>query len=89
MVNTLFPATAAKAAIVRTNLSACGISGVRVRCMPNGAMRLVLSDKGQRDAVRDALVLSDACTGGGLLFTHPDSRHAWNGDLEIFVRFAS
>jgi hypothetical protein len=88
MVKTLYPATAAKAAIVRANLLLCGATGVRVRVMPNGAMRLVLASADQRGAVRDALVLSDACTHSGNLFTSPDSRFAWNGATEISIRFA-
>lgn len=89
MVNALYPATAAKAATVRLNLSLCGVTGARVRVMPNGALRLVVRDRSQREAARDALVLSDACTACGALFTSPDCATAWNGDLEIFVRFAS
>lgn len=67
----------------------CGAAGVRVRRMPNGSLRIVARSKDQRDSVRDALVLSDACTGSGAPFTSPDSNSAWNGDLEIFVRFVS
>lgn len=89
MVTILHPATAAKATTVRLNLSLCGVTGARVRVMPNGAMRLVVRDRSQREAARDALVLSDACTATGNLFTSPESSSAWNGDTEIFVRFAS
>ena len=85
----LYPATAAKATLVRENLALCGAAGVRVRRMPNGSLRVVVRSKDQRAAVRDALILSDACTGSGMLFTSPDSNSAWNGDLEIFVRFVS
>jgi hypothetical protein len=85
----LYPATAAKAAAVRGNLALCGVAGARVRRMPNGSLRIVVASKDQRQSVRDALVMSDACTGGGTPFTSPDSNSAWNGDFEIFVRFVS
>ena len=84
----LYPATAEKAALVRENLALCGVSGARVRRMPNGALRLALASSVDRAAARDALVLSDACTATGESFTSPASQHAWNGPVEIFVRFA-
>jgi hypothetical protein len=88
-VSYLYPATAAHAATVRANLAACGVSDVRVRVMPNGAMRLVLRSRDQRESVRDALVLSGAVTASGKSFASPSSSTAWNGDVEIFVRFAA
>lgn len=87
LMQAIYPATAAKAATVRANLALCGVSGVRVRVMPNGAMRVVLASADQRAAVRDALVISDACTAAGMPFAAADSRFAWNGSTEVFVRF--
>lgn len=89
MVINFIPASAAMAQAMRETLLACGAAGVRVRRMRNGALRLVLRDANQRDAVRDALVLSDARTARGTTFTTPDSRFAWNGTTEIFVRFVA
>ena len=83
----LYPATAEKIATVRANLADCGVACARVRRMPNGAARIVLANASDRDAARDALVMSDARTASGLAFTHADSRFAWNGPVEIFVRF--
>lgn len=84
----LHPATAAKVAIVRANLALCGASA-RVRVMRNGALRVVLASVAEREAARDALVLSDACTASGVSFADADSRFAWNGPVEVFVRFLS
>lgn len=83
----LYPATADKASALRSNLFFCGANKARVRVMPNGAARLVLASVTDRDAARDALVLSNACTACGEAFTYPASRSAWNGPTEIFVRF--
>lgn len=85
-VTRIYSATAEKAASVRANLSACG-ARARVRVMPNGSLRVVAADASQRDAVRDALVLSDACTTSGTPFSSINSRNAWNGPCEVFVRF--
>ncbi len=90
MANTtqiLYPATEAKATALRDNLALCGVTGARVRRMPNGSARVVIRDKDQRDDTRDALVLSDACTASGLSFAAVDSVYAWNGATEVFVRF--
>jgi predicted RNA-binding Zn-ribbon protein involved in translation (DUF1610 family) len=87
MSNVLYPATAAKAEELRSALAAWGVKGARVRRMPSGSMRLVLKSVADRDAARDALVMVNACTACGVAFTVPDSRHAWNGPTEIFVRF--
>lgn len=86
IVKRLYPATAEKAAALRTNLTLSGAKG-RVRVMPNGAARLVINTPADRDAARDALVLSNACTTSGNAFTSPAAIHAWNGPTEIFVRF--
>lgn len=83
----LYPATADKASALRSNLSACGANKARVRVMPNGAARLVIASPADRDAARDALVLSNACTASGRAFTSTDTNAAWNGPTEIFVRF--
>lgn len=56
--------------------------------MPNGAARLVIASPADRDAPRDALVLSNACTASGRAFTSTDTNTAWNGPTEIFVRFS-
>lgn len=87
MFKMLYPATAEKAAILRAELARAGVPKARVRVMPNGAARIVLASVADRDNARDALVLADACTASGVAFTVPDSRHAWNGPTEIFVRF--
>ena len=83
----LHPVTDAKASSLRAELAASGVKGARVRKMPNGACRLVLASAADRDNARDALVSVNACTGSGVAFTSPDSRFAWNGPTEIFVRF--
>lgn len=83
----LYPATADKASALRSNLSSCGANKARVRVMPNGAARLVIASAADRDAARDALVLSNACTASGCAFTSADTNTAWNGPTEIFVRF--
>lgn len=88
-VQLLYPVTDAKAHSLRTLLVAMGVPGARVRKMRNGACRVVLKSRAHRDAARDAFVLANACTASGRLFTHPDSRHAWNGEVEIFLRFAT
>jgi hypothetical protein len=85
----LYPATAEKVADLRSLLTSCGVNGARVRRMANGAARLVLASRDDRDAARDALVLANARTATGCDFTNPDSRFAWNGPVEIFVRFGS
>jgi hypothetical protein len=86
-ISTLYPATAEKAAIVRANLKSFGVLGARVRRMDNGSLRIVLASKYDREAARDAFILSDACTASGEMFTSPSSSSAYNGDTEIFVRF--
>lgn len=87
IIKRLYPATAAKATFLRAELTAMGVKRARVRVMRNGAARLVLNSIEDRDAARDALVMSDACTACGDAFTVPSSRFAWNGPVEIFVRF--
>lgn len=82
----LHPANAEKAATLRANFALMGVKA-RVRVMANGAARIVLSNAADRDAARDALVLSNACTACGDSFTSPNARYAWNGPTEIFVRF--
>lgn len=89
MVIHFTPATAAHATELRANLSAFGVAKARVRVMRNGAMRLVLASRSDRDAARDALVLCDARTAAGMPFTNPDSACAWNGPVEVFVRFVA
>lgn len=86
-IQILYPATSANAALVRGNLKSCGAAGARVRKMRNGSLRIVLANISDREPARDALVLSDACTGSGEPFTSKGSNHAWNGPTEIFVRF--
>lgn len=88
-IQRLYPATAEKVADLRSLLTSCGVNGARVRRMANGAARLVLASKADRDTARDALVLADARTASGVTFAHPDSRFAWNGPVEVFVRFGS
>lgn len=88
-IQRLYPATAEKVADLRSLLTSCGVTGARVRRMANGAARLVLASNNDRDAARDALTLADARTCSGLAFTSPDSRFAWNGPVEIFVRFGA
>ena len=83
----LYPCTTDRAANLRAGLKSLGVQGARVRCMPNGAGRLVLASAAERDAARDALVLVNACTGSGMPFTQPESRFAWNGPTELFFRF--
>jgi hypothetical protein len=83
----LHPVTDAKASALRAELSLSGVKGARVRKMPNGACRIVLASAADRDNARDALVTVNACTGSGKPFTSPDSRFAWNGPTEIFIRF--
>lgn len=83
----LYSATAEKASALRANLSFCGANKARVRVMPNGAARLVITSPSDRAAARDALVLSNACTASGLAFTSTNTDTAWNGPTEIFVRF--
>jgi hypothetical protein len=85
----LYPATAEKVAGLRSALATCGVTGARVRRMPNGAARVVLATAADRDNARDALVLSNARTCSGVAFTSTDSRFAWNGPVEIFVRFGA
>jgi hypothetical protein len=89
MIQMLYPVTDDKANTLRANLLAAGVNGARVRKCPNGSARLVLASANDRDAARDALVLSNACTGSGKSFADPSSRHAWNGPVEIFIRFLS
>ncbi len=87
MIKLLYSVTTEKANLLRDNLAFCGVKSARVRKMPNGVCRLVLNSRDDRDAARDALVMSDACTACGMAFTNPESRFAWNGPVEIFVRF--
>jgi hypothetical protein len=85
----LYPATAEKADLLRSLLATCGVQGARVRVMRNGAARLVLRNASDRDGARDALVLAAARTTTGGTFANPDSRFAWNGPVEVFVRFGA
>lgn len=87
MTMAIYPCTAEKATSLRANLSICGANNARVRVMRNGSARVVLASVSDRDAARDALVLSSACTATGNSFTSPASTNAWNGPVEIFIRF--
>lgn len=83
----MYSVTDEKAKALRDELTNMGVVGARIRKMPNGACRLVLKYREDRDAARDALVMVNACTACGDAFTSPSSRNAWNGYTEIFVRF--
>lgn len=87
MITKLYPATKNNAERLRSELAAMGVKKARVRVMKYGAARLVLNSVEDREAARDALVLAGALTGSGTPFTDPRSAHAWNGPVEIFVRF--
>lgn len=83
----IYPATAAHAQNLRAELAACGVSGARVRRMPNGRIRLVLASTNDRDAARDALVMTGACNASGVSFVDPSTTNSWNGPTEIFIAF--
>jgi hypothetical protein len=83
----LYPVTSEKAEALRANLAAMGARKARVKMCRNGSCRVNIATVEDRAAARDALVLSNVCTAGGDGFTNPDSVHAWNSPVEIFVRF--
>ena len=88
MITKLYPVTEAKAHSLRTLLVALGAKGARVRKMRNGAARVVLADAAHRAAACSALTLAEALTACGQRFDDPAAWSAWNGPVEIFVRFA-
>jgi hypothetical protein len=77
--------TAAKADTIRAELTRSGITGARVRRMPNGAARIVLRSVEDRDAARDAFVMADLCSAAATPFTSPKWAHLSNGPVEFFV----
>lgn len=89
MFTKLYAANAKHADNLRNALTEMGVKKARVRIMTHGRARVVLNSVEDRDAARDALVFADATTVGGMPFTNPDSKHAWNGPVEIFVRFST
>jgi hypothetical protein len=89
MITKLYAANAENADNLRNALTQMGVKKARVRVMKYGAARLVLNSVEDRDAARDALVLANAVDCTGKPFTDPSTKHAWNGPVEIFVRFTA
>lgn len=87
MITKLYPATPEKAAFLRLALTNAGVKKARCKVMRNGALRLVLNSVEDKPNALGALVEVGALDCSGMHFTDPRTKHAWNGPVEIFVRF--
>lgn len=82
----VYPVNPTSLASLKTNLAIMGVKAF-VRCLPNGKARVTITNVADREATRDALVLSGCAGPSGKSFADAETaRFAWQ-DRSVFVWF--